>query len=357
MWITMVAVTLTLVLFWHKISFPIEKCKNTKMYTIIIPARNEAENLNRLLPSLVSSPSPNGEVIVVDDDSDDDTKRVAESYGVKVVQNPPLPKDWMGKSWACYNGAKVASGQTLMFLDADTWFVEDGADRLIQVFEQKGSSAVMTIHPYHEMHSFWEKLSAVFHLVVIASSGITAIFKSEKGGFGPCLIIDNKTYWDLGGHQSIRSEIVEHLAFVRRAAVEGFPTYAYSGYDVLKMRMYEANVKSVIRGWGKSFATGATTASPWLSLANILWITAVVSFLINLPDLGWWGLIGYLFFVVWLYRILIDIGCFRWYDAAIFPVHFFFFVSVFTYSLVHSFFLKQTTWKGRSITNKKRRSS
>ena len=357
MWIMIIAMTLTIILFWRKISFPVEKCKNTKMYTIIIPARNEAENLHRLLPSLIASPSPLREVIVVDDDSDDETKKVAESYGVKVVANPSLPVGWMGKSWACYNGAKKASGQTLMFLDADTWFVGGGADCLIQLYELKGSDAVMTIHPYHKMRSFWEKLSSVFHLVVFASSGITSILNSEKGGFGPCLMIDKETYWNLDGHQAIRSEIVEHLAFVRRAAANGLPTYAYSGRGVLDMRMYEANIKSVIRGWGKSFATGATTASPLLSLLNIFWITAMVSFLINLPDAGWLGVLGYLFFVVWLYRTLIEIGSFRWYDVVIFPVHFFFFVIVFAYSFVNAFFLKQTTWKGRSIINKKRRSS
>ncbi|MGR9050678.1 glycosyltransferase [Halobacillus faecis] len=357
MWVMILAVLSTLLLFWHKLSFPRGKRKNTEMYTLIIPARNEAENLRRLLPTLVSE-DPQREIIVVDDDSEDGTRDAAESFGVKVVDNPPLPPGWMGKSWACYNGAKAAKGKTLIFLDADTWFSDGGAERLVKAFD--GEETVMSVHPYHEMRSFWEKFSGVFHLVVMASSGLTTVCKDKigtQGGFGPCLVIGVDTYWKLGGHEAIRGEIVEHLAFTRIAASEGLKTKAYSGRGVLNMRMYDSDLKQVIEGWAKSFSSGAKTASPIMTLANVVWLTAVISFLLNLTSLEWWGFIGYVTLVFVLFRTWKEIGNFRWFDVLLFPLHFFFFVSVFAYSLWKTFFIKETTWKGRSIVDKKRSSS
>ncbi|WP_326316753.1 glycosyltransferase [Halobacillus sp. HZG1] len=356
MWVMILAVLSTLLLFWYKLSFPIEKRKNTEMYTFIIPARNEALNLKRLLPTLLSNDLLR-EVIVVDDDSEDETRQVAESFGVKVVDTPPLPSGWMGKSWACYNGAKEASGETLVFLDADTWFSEGGSEQLVQSFGR--GREVMTVHPYHVMQSFWEKFSAVFHLVVTASSGLTTLFKEKlgtQGGFGPCLVIGADTYWSLGGHKAIKGEIVEHLAFTRMASSQGLTTKACSGRGVLNMRMYDSDLKQVMEGWAKSFSTGAKTASPIMTLLNVVWLTAVLSFLVNLPALGWWGVLGYIVLAFLLSRIWREIGNFRWYDVLLFPLHFFFFVLVFAYSLWKTFFMKQTTWKGRSIVEKKRSS-
>ncbi|WP_173915984.1 glycosyltransferase family 2 protein [Halobacillus sp. Marseille-Q1614] len=353
MWFMLTAVAVTLFLFWHRVSFPNVKHTSTRTYTIIIPARNEEENLKKLLSSLTPNDDKQREIIVVDDDSDDQTYATAAQHGVRVINNPPLPEGWMGKSWACYTGAKEASGEVLMFLDADTWFSPSGPTKLIQYLETKGRDALITVHPYHYMYSFWEKLSSVFHLVVFASSGITTIFKGKmgaRGGFGPCLVIDADTYWKLGGHKAIRREIVEHLSMARRAQSKGIKTYAFSGKNVVNMRMYPASLKAVINGWSKSFASGAKSASPLMTAANIVWITTIVSFLTNISKAGWWSLAGYLAIVLWLYRILKDIGNFKWYDAFLLPLHFAFFVFLFAYSILRTFLFKQSTWKGRNIT-------
>lgn len=355
MWFLVTAVLVTLLLFWQRVSFPITSEKETGTYSVIIPARDEENNLKRLLPSLLAVPNKNREVIVVDDDSSDNTKETAEFFGVKVISTPPLPDGWMGKSWACFQGAEQAEGDTFCFLDADTWFSSDGPDQMIRYLEHSESVSFVTVHPFHFMYSFWEKLSAVFHLVVFASSGITHIFAKQsksQGGFGPCLLINRDTYWEMGGHACIKKEIVEHLAFARKAQQQGIETRAFSGRRVLNMRMYEAKLMDVIQGWSKSFASGAKTASPWLTAANVIWITAVVSFFINSPDAGWWSLAGYLAMALWLYKTLRDIGNFQWFDALLFPVYFLFFITIFIFSLLKTFFFKKATWKGRNIAGK-----
>ncbi|WP_082233674.1 glycosyltransferase [Halobacillus massiliensis] len=356
MWLMVIAGIMTVFLFWHKVSFPDVKARSNVSYSIIIPARNEEKNLERLLSTLMKDYDDKREVIVVDDQSDDRTYEIAVKFGATAIQAPPLPKEWMGKSWACYNGAKEASGEVLLFLDADTWFSKDGPEKLVQYIVTTGTKALVTVHPYHYMCSFWEKLSAVFHLVVFSSSGITPILKKYlgvQGGFGPCLLIYQNTYWELEGHHSIRKEIVEHLSMARRAQSKGIKTFAYSGKGIVNMRMYPASLRKVINGWSKSFASGAKSASPVMTAANILWISALASFLTNLEKAGWWSLAGYFFISIWLYRTLKEIGSFKWYDALLIPVYFLFFVLLFIYSLLKTFFSKEMDWKGRNISNKK----
>ena len=87
--------------------------------SIIIPARNEETNLPKLLRSLTAqSPQPR-EIIVVDDASTDRTAEVAQQFGARVIRSLPLPNGWRGKTWACHQGAQVATGEMLLFLDAD----------------------------------------------------------------------------------------------------------------------------------------------------------------------------------------------------------------------------------------------
>ena len=89
---------------------------------MIIPARNEAHNLPRLLESLASQSVQPREVIVVDDGSTDDTAEIARRHGAEVLVSKPLPEGWRGKPWACHQGAEAASGDLLCFVDADTCF-------------------------------------------------------------------------------------------------------------------------------------------------------------------------------------------------------------------------------------------
>jgi 4,4'-diaponeurosporenoate glycosyltransferase len=98
--------------------------------SVIIPARNEEHALPNLLDSLSCQLSGEDEVIVVDDHSEDNTKKVAENSGVKVLESLPTPEGWIGKTWACYQGASVASGEILVFLDADTVLEKNGLKNL-----------------------------------------------------------------------------------------------------------------------------------------------------------------------------------------------------------------------------------
>ncbi len=92
-------------------------------FCILIPARNEEENLRRLIPSLLE-PNPGLKVYVYDDESEDETGEVASSLGAIVISpKETLPAGWTGKNRACHELAQAASedsdAEWLLFMDAD----------------------------------------------------------------------------------------------------------------------------------------------------------------------------------------------------------------------------------------------
>ena len=98
---------------------------NPPVVSVIIPARNEAENLRRLIPTILSQSYPKLEVIVYDDGSEDETWDTATSFGdrrLTVMRGAGPPPGWVGKVHALYQASRIAHGDLFLFLDADTAF-------------------------------------------------------------------------------------------------------------------------------------------------------------------------------------------------------------------------------------------
>ncbi|WP_335870847.1 glycosyltransferase [Bacillus sp. 2205SS5-2] len=343
-------------LFWRIPTFDLsakEGTQNqTKKISIIIPARNEEDNLKSLLTSLKKQAFRPKEIIVVNDDSTDRTKEVALALGATVIDAPPLPPNWMGKSWACWIGAQKTKGEWLLFLDADTTFEKNGLCKIASLFSSK-KSVVFSIHPFHMMKSSIERLSSFFHLVIFAATGHTHPFSNTQafGGFGQCLLCEKDSYFQLGGHKSISGEIVENLALLNAFKQQGKIIEAYSGKDVLNMRMYSASLPSVFFGWAKSFATGAKNIQPILLIIILIWIGSLYTFVSNLlsdpiTESVW---LLYAWITLVLFRTLRKIGHFSLLSTFLFPVNLGFFLVTFFYSLVTTYLLKRSMWKGRNV--------
>lgn len=134
--------------------------------SIIIPARNEGNNLSRLLQSIRYQTMVPGETIVVDDHSEDETAAVAKKWGCTLMRSPNLPPGWLGKSWACWQGALAARGEILLFLDADIFLTHDGFAKILSAFSQNGD--ILSVQPYHRMEKLYEQLSAFFNIITMA---------------------------------------------------------------------------------------------------------------------------------------------------------------------------------------------
>jgi len=99
--------------------------------SVIIPARNEAEGLSALLPALLKYLPKNTEIVVVNDGSNDNTAGVCEEHGVKIIAHP-YPK---GNGAAIKSGARAATGDVLIFMDADGQHRPEDIEKLLKKFE------------------------------------------------------------------------------------------------------------------------------------------------------------------------------------------------------------------------------
>src|SRR5690606_15601528 len=99
---------------WRPFRAPLAARGESMCFSVILPAKNEAEGLRQTLPRLREA-QPEAELIVVDDGSTDDTAKVAATYGAKVLSSPYS----MGNGAAIKRGARAATGEVLVFMDAD----------------------------------------------------------------------------------------------------------------------------------------------------------------------------------------------------------------------------------------------
>lgn len=306
--------------------------------SIIVPARNEEQNLPTLLRSLAEQASRPGEIIVVDDGSTDRTAELARQLGATVLRSQPLPGGWRGKTWACHQGAQVAAGELLLFVDADTWFEPEGLAHALSAY----TSGAFSIGPYHAVQKPYEQLSLFFNLNMIFGT-------VPNGLFGQMLLVDRQSYRRIGGQESVRGRILENFWLANQFRAVGIAVRSVAGRSVLSFRMYPNGLGELIQGWTKGFASGAGQTPRGTLLLIVAWmIGLMLAPLGGLVTGDWlrWGA-AYLLCaaqVAWLSRL---VGTFRWFTAVLYPVPLIFFFVVFAWSVVRSG--KRVQWKGREI--------
>lgn len=330
-------------------------------FSIIIPARNEADNLPQLLNSLQKQSIVPPDIIVVDDDSTDETARIARDYGAKVVNLKDSPLSWVGKSAGCYAGALAATGESLFFLDADTTFPDEHSLYTILVnYEAQQSQGVLSIQPFHTIKKPYENLSAVFNILVLAGMNRFSILQNHiesPGAFGPSLLVNRTEYFKIGGHKKVKGSIMENIALGKVFLEEGRDVSLFGGEGVLHFRMYPDGLKDLFQGWGKSFASGSTSTHKVILGAIGFWIAGsllsfsllLFSFFISQPFIQLLALVCYFLYGFQFYNMAKKVGAFSPSIIFLFPIHFLFFIGTFVYSVIRTFFIGSVSWKGRKV--------
>lgn len=334
--------------------------------SVIIPARDEAANLPHLLASLAGQDPAPTEIIVVDDGSTDGTGEVARDLGATVVESLPLPEGWTGKSWACTQGADAASGETLVFLDADTRLLPGGLAAILSALRRHGG--VLSVQPYHRMERVYERLSAVFNVISVMGVGIATPGRSgvARGAFGPCLACGADDYARVGGHGAVADEILEDLALGRVFAESGLPVRGAGGRGTIEYRMYPDGPGQLVEGWSKNMASGSASVGVVRLVATILWVSGAAASSVDL--VSWLAGSGSNAAGVWLVWaafalqfgvMLRQLGNFGVWVALLYPLAFAAFVLVFVDSLWLTVVRRRVRWRGRTVPlpQRRRRSS
>ncbi len=322
-------------------------------FSVLIPARNEESSLPHLLAALERQSLQPLEVIVIDDHSSDGTAACARAAGVQLVQPPPLPPGWCGKTWALHHGSHSSRGELLVFLDADT---EPGPQFLERfVAAQQRSGGLVSVQPFHRTERAYEQLSLLFNLV-----GLMAVPLGEQAAvaFGPAMVTSRRDYELVGGHGAVADKVVEDWFLAHLYESAGLPVSAYLGQGQIAYRMYPGGLGDLVVGFDKNFATAAGEVRWPRMLAVLLWLSglfwtawALPASLLGWPLVGnpdpWINLAIYAAYAFQLLLLSRQVGRFSWINL-VFPVPVLFFLAVFLLAIVN---LERgsVSWKGRQF--------
>jgi len=339
--------------------------KASARISIIIPARNEETNIARLLESIQQQSSQPLETIVVNDGSTDNTASIASQLGARVIDVEALPDGWMGKPWACQQGAHAANttnsatGGWLLFLDADLILEPSALHALSQVCA--GSDQVHSVCPHHVIKHPYEQLSAYFNVLMLAGVNAFGIGKSATDNaalFGQCLLISQKHYQQVNGHETVKDKALENFHLARQFKQLGIPCSCYLGKGLIHMRMFPNGIGELWSSWKKGFTSGAAHTAPRALMLSSLWISGMMltivclilsftSYASNLFILI--TALAYLIYACQSLRVFKLAGTFSAWNALFFPLSLLFYQTLFFSALIDKKRGKTTNWKGRAV--------
>ena len=237
--------------------------------SVILPARNEAAHIASCVRSVLTSTWPNLELIVVDDHSIDNTAELARDAAAgdmrfTLVRAPDLAPGWFGKQWACQAGQAQATGELLLFIDADTRHAPDLITRTVRLRAARGVE-LMSVAGRQLMETIWERAvqPSVFTLILTRYGSGAAMERattaSDVIANGQCFMLSRSAYDAIGGHFSVRDFVAEDVMIAQAIWTQGLRVSLALGVQQLRVRMYDG-LGALVQGWGKNVYAGGRFA-------------------------------------------------------------------------------------------------
>jgi chlorobactene glucosyltransferase len=283
------------------------------LISVCVPARNEERNIRACVESILAQDYPNFEVIVLDDRSTDGTSEILqklrmESDGARaplshfkehiplrnpslqIINGSDLPPGWAGKPHALFQASASARGEWLCFVDADTFLSPNTLSACYsKAMETKAD--MFTIMTFQILGSFWEK--AVMPIVMTALSvGFSPRKVNDPNtkdaiANGQFILLKRSVYDAIGGHESVKDQIVEDKAIAERVKWNGYRLIVANGNSMARTRMY-TSLPEMWEGWTKNIYLGLSDRRSLLLLGAFGAFVALVAALV-LPI---WPLLG-----------------------------------------------------------------
>jgi chlorobactene glucosyltransferase len=249
--------------------------KDLPLVSIIVPARNEADNIAGLTATLLCTRYARYEVILVDDRSTDGTAEIAKRLEanhpdvIRVLAGEPLPAGWVGKCWACWQGYRAAKGDVLVFTDADTRHHENLLGHALGALRDTGVD-LLSVFPRQLTFTFWERLIQphIFTAIMMRFRDGEQVNRTRNPrnviANGQFIAFTREGYEAIGGHEAVRTEVTEDLRLAQQTVAAGRRMYMAWADDLIATRMYRS-LHGIIEGWSKNLATGSRqSVDPWL---------------------------------------------------------------------------------------------
>lgn len=242
--------------------------------SVVVPARDEEDRIAGCLAPLQGDLHV-GELLVVDDRSADRTAQVAAAHGARVVAGAPRPEGWAGKAWALEQGLRAATGDWVVFLDADT---RPKPGLIAALVELAARFDLLSAGPRFVCESPGERL---LHPALAATlpyrTGPADVdgWQPRPGralANGQCVAVRRAPFLARGGWALVHDQLVEDVALARRLRRDGRTVGFADAADLLDVRMYES-AGATLTGWGRSLmAPGVSSPAQTVADLAVLWI-------------------------------------------------------------------------------------
>jgi chlorobactene glucosyltransferase len=234
--------------------------QNPPLVSILIPARNEEDKIANCLETLCKQDYPYYEIWVLDDNSTDKTAEIVNKLAVKdnrlkLISGAPLPAGWSGKNYACYQLAKEAKGDWLLFVDADTMHAPHML-RGVMALALESNISLLSGFPRQIAETMVMKLfTPTWYFILMSWCPLWFMQNSRKNmpsiAIGQFMLFSKREYWRIGGHESVKSKVLEDIWLGVEVNKQGGKHIAVDLSDVVFCKMYD-NFKGIWHGLTRS---------------------------------------------------------------------------------------------------------
>ena len=344
--------------------------------SVCIPARNEEKNIANLLESIIVQDYSSFEILVLDDHSTDRTNTIVTDLRhdhpdlIQIFPGKPKPDDWLGKPWACHQLGKKATGELLLYLDADTILEPNALVNIASTFPHYNLDMI-AIWPKQILGTFWEKtvIPLIYYALVTLLPAIyvyrdprwmpSFMKKRLRPAFaaanGQCIAFTKECYNRIDGHKAVRNHVVEDVELAKAVKRHNGKLRMFNGVGTVQCRMYRNN-SDMFSGLRKNFLAGfqyslllfITAALLHLVVFILPFITIFIAIYMNNPELLFLSIASVT--IILLHRLLLA-QWFQWNPLYSFthPIGIGWFQCLGLVKIYDQLTGKKTEWKGRKV--------
>jgi hypothetical protein len=331
------------------------------LVSILIPARNEAENIEACLRGLLRQDYPAWELVVLDDASTDDTaarvrRLMAREPRLRLLRGSVLPPGWAGKAHACWNLARAARGEWLLFLDADTRHEPELVSHAVAEARRTGADLLSTF-PRQVTGTPGEALTVPFiYWVLFTLLPVWKVWEDPRPAFaagcGQLLLVRRDAYFETAGHSAVPSSLHDGLHLARRFKELGKAVRLADLSEHVSCRMY-CRWRECWDGFSRNAwqAVGSLPALVLLTAVQLVLFLLPFPFLAAAAFLGWpawaWPVLGQVLIVLGIQTALRARFRYRWLTVLLHPAGLAAVLAIQWRSWWRAVRGERTVWKGR----------
>ncbi len=235
--------------------------ENAPPISVIVAAKDEAENIETCVRTMLDQDYPDFELLVCNDRSEDDTAAIVERIAVedsrlRLINIEHLPEGWCGKNNAMQIGIRQAKHDWICMIDADCRQISTRTLSTAMQYALDRKTDMLSVLPTLEMKSFWE------NVIQPVCSGIMMIWfhpdkvnnpdKPNAYANGAFMLMRRDVYEEIGTHEAVKDRVNEDMHMALRVKQAGRNLRVVRSRDLYVVRMY-TSLGEIVRGWSRIF--------------------------------------------------------------------------------------------------------